>query len=612
MRQLFCFVAACCLPLFMLAQNKKYEETGTSRDSLRIYKKIHKLASKRKLTYLAYKAIFVEPTTTSKTPVEVIKATSVNKKKDPVLKYKGKIIRKIDIIRLDPFGTDINNVDLEQANIFLKAGNRLHIKTTRFALRNQFLFKTGDPLDPVSIKETERIIRQSGYIKDAKILVNPIEGVKDTVNIVVITQDQWTINGDASLGTSYARVRLTDKNFVGAGQQIENSINYNFYSTPKIEVIGSYNVPNIRKTFISAYLFYKINYLSHYEGIYFNRGFYTASTKWAGGLNLLRSYSTVKIHAGEPDVQTIPLVYNSEDVWLGRSFQIAPGKSETDRSSRFVITSRIYRFDYTHRPTREFDPSRGFRNSILYLGSVGYSNRLYYKDKNIFRFGYTEDVPQGRLFALIGGKENMELYNRWYTGLKLAVGEHLNIGYYSMGFEYGTFFRDKKVERSVMNGDLTYFTDLEQFGKWGIRQFVYSRFTYGAARDKNERININNDLYGFHSDPLTGTSKLYVNLQNVVYTPIKFIGFQFALVGFAGFGLLGDDNRPLLKSQVYQAYGLGLLVRNENLIVNTFEFSFGFYPNLAGSNDYRFNPISNYNLRFKDYFLSKPELISYY
>jgi lipoprotein-anchoring transpeptidase ErfK/SrfK len=607
------FIFCLCFSVYVKAQNKNYEDTGTSQDSLKIYKKIHRLASKRKLTYLAYKAIFVEPKTTVNTPVAVIKAKSKEQQKDPIARYKGKIIKNIELIRLDPFGTDINNIEAEQANIFLKAGNRVHIKTRRYALRSQLLFKEGDVLDPISLKETERIIRQSGYIKDAKILVNPIKGVKDTVNVVVITQDVWSINGNAAVSTSFLRVRLVDKNFVGSGQQIENSLNYNFDGNPKIDLVGSYNVPNIRKTFISGNVFYKINALSHYEGLSFNRQFYTAVTKWAGGITLFRSNSTLFYNVTEPNAQTLPLTYNSQDVWLGRSFQITPGKSDEDRSSRLVLTSRVYRFHYTERPGLDLDPLRVYHNSTLYLGSIGYSNRLYYKDKDIFRFGYTEDVPQGRLVAYIGGKENLELYTRYYSGVKFAAGEHLtNLGYIAAGAEYGTFFRENRVEKSVLNGDMTYFTDLEKYGKWAMRQFVYTRFAYGAARDKNERININNELYGFRSDPVSGTSKIVVNLQNVVYTPINFIGFQFAVVAFAGFGMLGDDNRALLKSQVYQAYGLGLLVRNENLVVNTFELSFGFYPNLAGDNDYRVNPISNYNLRFKDYFLSKPELISYY
>jgi hypothetical protein len=598
---------------FVMAQQKNYEETGTVQDSLKIYRKIHRIASKRKLTYLLYKTVFVEPDPSVKAPPTVIKEKSTAKKKDPLIKFKGKIIRNIEIIRLDPFGTDINNVTLEQANILLKAGNKLHIKTTKYALRNQFLFKTGDPLDPVAIKETERIIRQSGYIKDAKIVVNPIPGVRDTVNLTVITQDVWTINGNGSVGSTFARLRLVDKNFVGSGQQVENSINLDFYGTPLLDLVGSYSVPNIKKTFISGTVYYKINALSHYEGISFNRQFYTGVTKWAGGINILRSVSSLTFNAGSITEFSRPLTYNLEDVWLGRSFQIARGKSDEDRSSRLVLTSRVFRFDYNQRPDLSLDPMRNYRNSILYLSSIGYSNRLYYKDRNIFRFGYTEDVPQGRLVALIGGKEHMELYDRWYSGIKSAAGEHLNrFGYLSLGIEYGTYFRDKRVEKSVFNSDLTYFTDIEQFGRWGMRQFIYSRYTIGAARDKNERININNELYGFRSDPVSGTSKLLVNIQNVVYTPIRFIGFQFALVGFVGFGLLGDDNRPLFHSQLYQAYGLGLLVRNENLVVNTFELSFGFYPNLAGDKDYRINPISNYNLRFKDYYLSKPEMISYY
>lgn len=608
--QRWLILAVCVImPYCLHAQNKKNEEKDSSPDSLKIYNKIRKFAVKRKLTYWLYSAIFIEPK--PDTPVPLLKK-SRKKQVDPFIRYKGRIIRNIEFVSLDPFGTDVNNTELEQKSLFLKAGNKLHIKTTRFAVKNQVLFKKSEPLDPLALKETERLIRQRAYIRDAKVLVNPVKGEKDSVDIVVVTQDVWSITGGAAVSTSSTRLTLTDKNFVGSGQQIENSMTYNYTTLPRTDIIGSYTVPSIRKSFITGSIYYRISPLNYYEGISFSRQFYSPITKWAGGVNAMWSHATGTYTSPEAVISTFPVQYNLQDVWIGRSFQITPGKDDVHRSSRLVITSRMFRQDYTQRPGIEIDPLRFYQSSTLYLSSVGYSTRLYYKDKNIFRFGYTEDVPEGRLFALIGGVENKEVGKRWYTGVQIAAGEHINnFGYLAAGFEYGTFFREKKIEKAVVNADLTYFTDLTQFGKWSMRQFIYCRFTHGARRDFNERININTSLYGFKSDLISGTSKIFLNLQNVVYTPIRFIGFQFGFVGFAGFGMVGELGKPLFKTQVYQAYGIGFLIRNEHLVVNTFQLSIGFYPNLAGTNSYKLNPITTYDLRFKDYYLSKPDLISY-
>ncbi len=609
MQRFLIFTICVLMPCFTQAQNKKYEETGSSQDSVKIYNKIHKFALKRKITYWLYSAIFIEPK--PYTPVPLVKK-SRKKIIDPFIRYKGKIIRKIEFVTLDPFGTDVNNIDLEQKNFFIKAGNKLHVKTTRFAIRNQVLFKKGKPVDPLQLRETERLIRQSGYIRDARVLINPIKEEKDSVDVVVITQDVWSITGSAAVNTSSGNLKFRDKNFVGSGQLMENNITYNYNTNPGLDIIGSYTAPNIRKTFVSGSIYYRASALNYYEGISFTRQFYSPITKWAGGINTMWSHSIGSFTSTEGLITTFPVQYNLQDLWLGRSFQIFQGRADVQRSSRFVVTSRIYRQSYSKRPGIEMDSLRTYQPSTLYLSSVGYSTRLYYKDKNIFRFGYTEDVPEGRLFALIGGVEDKEFYSRWYTGVKMAAGEHINnFGYLAAGFEYGTFFRDKKIEKAVINSDLTYFTDLMQWGKWSMRQFIYCKFVHGARRDPNERININSDLYGFTSDPVSGTTTIFLNLQNVVYTPLRFIGFQFAFVGFAGFGMVGEKQRPLFKTQVYQAYGVGVLIRNEHLVLNTFQVSIGFYPNLAGANSYKLNPISSYNLRIKDYYLSKPELISY-
>jgi len=77
--------------------------------------------------------------------------------------------------------------------------------------------------------------------------------------------------------------------------------------------------------------------------------------------------------------------------------------------------------------------------------------------------------------------------------------------------------------------------------------------------------------------------------------------------------LVDSNSSFFLKSTVYQVYGIGLLVRNENLIINSFRFSFAFYPNEPGRAgvDFKINPFGAYDLRFNDFFLSKPGPVSY-
>ncbi len=66
-------------------------------------------------------------------------------------------------------------------------------------------------------------------------------------------------------------------------------------------------------------------------------------------------------------------------------------------------------------------------------------------------------------------------------------------------------------------------------------------------------------------------------------------------------------------NNLHEAYAVGLLIRNEHLVVNTFEISIGLYPYMPGYGNFttKLNPISSYNVMARDFVVAKPELVSY-
>jgi hypothetical protein len=90
------------------------------------------------------------------------------------------------------------------------------------------------------------------------------------------------------------------------------------------------------------------------------------------------------------------------------------------------------------------------------------------------------------------------------------------------------------------------------------------------------------------------------------------LGFRLAPVLFIGLGKIGDNFQEVLNSRLYQAFSVGLLVRNENLVFSTFELSIGIYPYLPGGKDgIRLNPVSSYQLKVSDFALPRPEVLLY-
>lgn len=247
-----------------IAQVDSVTKERTKRDSLYLYKKIEKLSKRNRWIYEAYKSVFTykspaEDTTAKK--IVIPKKTNIVRKRKTVRiidmsDYDGMIIKDIFITSLDPSGYSITDTLRKPENFAEKAANLAHIKSKRFTIRNHLLFKRGDSLDHFKVKESERIIRTSAYIHDAIIKVEPAAPSGDSVNVFIRTQDRWSISPSYNYGGPWT-IGLKDDNIFGFGQSVEQSAYTKGLSKDStIYYKGTYVVPYIRNTFITALGFY--------------------------------------------------------------------------------------------------------------------------------------------------------------------------------------------------------------------------------------------------------------------------------------------------------------------------------------------------------------------
>ena len=102
-------------------------------------------------------------------------------------------------------------------------------------------------------------------------------------------------------------------------------------------------------------------------------------------------------------------------MWLGRAFQPKSYDLGYESPGRIIVAARVIRTSY------EAKPFPFYQNASLMLGTVGYSVRRYYKDKYLFGFGRTEDIPTGSLVSFTTGYEFNEAGNRRYYGLRVST-----------------------------------------------------------------------------------------------------------------------------------------------------------------------------------------------
>jgi hypothetical protein len=200
--------------------------------------------------------------------------------------------------------------------------------------------------------------------------------------------------------------------------------------------------------------------------------------------------------------------------------------------------------------------------------------------------------------------------NRPYLGAEVSRGRNYDgFGYLSADIAYGTFFQTGDLVDGAMDLRLLYFTDLRTWGRWHFRQFFRFNAVYGFNKPSYVALDLNGpQLYGFSSEVLTGTHKELFRSETAFYAPWSWLGFKVAPVILAGFGTIGEEGDAVFSGRINSAFSVGLLVRNENLLVNTFELSVGFYPYLPDSHGagFRFNSFDSFSAGAWDFDFQEP------
>jgi hypothetical protein len=605
---LFVFLLSLCVHPLRAQQQDSLQE-----DSLKIYRRIKALANKSSITRLAYKFIFVDPAPREypKSPVTIEAKPQVIV--NPYIKYRKKIIRHINIEVYDPFGHSLTDTCCRKLNAVQRAGNSLHMTTREWVIKNRLLFKENDTINPLALSETERLMRDAVYVNDAKVFVTKTNS-NDSVDVNVIVVDKWPITVPFLLTDISASARLRNQNLFGLGQQFEQYVKVT--KPDLVQYSGYYNIANIDNTYISSLLGYQADQTQNYTYLNINRSFFSPLVKWAWGANFSNQW---KYYSYTDTIESlpkrIPVDNFNYDAWGQRAFKLSKDKSFFNQSTNLLAGMRYYSNVFFQRPGSDIDPHHSNYRTSAALGNIGFALQQYYKDRYIYRFGANEDVPEGLIVQFIYGGLKPEFSKiRYYLGGEVARAKHFKIGYFNTTLSYGVFFNEKVSNDVTGNFNISYFSNVARSGRWLFRQFFSYKVVHGENKINHETVSLSTDeLYGFQSQSLSGNTKMVFNSETVAYAPYNIAGFRFAPVMQAGMAALGDPMHPLVQSRLYQGYALGLMVRNENLLASTFQFSVGFYPFFPDDGNYKFvyNPITSFTLRVRTFSVNRPEFVSY-
>lgn len=593
-----------CLFTLLLIGN-----ASAQSDTAKVYDQLDRWASKHRAFKWLYEAVFLHASDLEPD----VEPVPQKRTRDRNERYRGRWIRHVEIVVMDPFGNDLDDTTAMATSGLQRLGNIVHAHTRPYVVRRLLLVEEGTRLDPLRVSESERILRNSPVVNDARVRVVPIRNMRDSVDVRVTVLDSWSLEVSGTIDATSVDVQVDERNLMGHGQEVVQRGRYEL-NTPAPIWSGEHRIYNIDDSFIGSRIGYSLTPEQDAFSVSLDRGFYSSLAKWAGSASAGRTWLHPPIDSSDASG---PLSLNASrddlDTWLGWSLHAGPPTAPEVQSTSFIVAGR-YAASWFSSRSPWAETQNTYADTRLALASASLSIRQYTTDKYLYRFGSTEDVAEGLLWtATSGGRWSPDQQFEPYVSLSGTRARYLRkAGYLSVGAGAGTFLPHGKVSDALVVLQARYFTPAVSAGRWRMRQFARLVFAKAISPVEPDGLNVNGQqLLGFEPTAWQGDWKLVLKLETVVYLPYRFIGFRFAPVLLVGAGTLGSEHEPLFRRPIQPAFGVGLLIRNERLLVNTFQVSIGFYPQLVpGAPDpFRWDALESFRLRNPDLAPSRPDLL---
>lgn len=541
------------------------------------------------------------------------------KSESAFLPYEGKIIRRINIQPIH-FNKTVQDTTKVVKNKLIQIGESLHTDTRKKTVRNNLFIKENQPLNPYRLADNERYLRDLNFIKDSRIYVVPLDEDSDSVDLLIMTRDVFSLGAslDPSSPTA-ANWLLQEANFLGTGLRFAYTGLYDSDRRPEFGSEYSVSQNSIQGSFIDGTIGYTNinnarslgNENENAAYLRLDRPLFMPYARWAGGVEWSRNWSDNAF--AKPDSLFARYAYSIQDYWGGVTFGESRIKQKENRNRKF-LSARILDQHFISSPTIALNEKENllYSNRVLALVQFTLFRQDFYKTKYIFGFGRTEDVPYGYSVSLTSGWEKQAGLRRPYMGGEIQKSFTQDGNIISMDAQLGGYYNNKNTEDVSVKLTAAYFSKLYDFPAYKVRHSFEVGFSKFYNRTIKNSLDINNDngIQGFRADSLFGDSRLRARLQALVFTNWKLLGFNYAFVPQFDFAFLAQRNEPIFNGQFFQGYSLGLRTRNENLIFNTVEIRGYFFPSTVESiNHFRVNITASLRIKYPTALVRAPDTI---
>jgi outer membrane protein assembly factor BamA len=472
---------------------------------------------------------------------------------DNTLLSNGAIIGKVIVQAGDVFDL----ADPKQNKGLFRLADKIHINTRIYVIRDQLLFKSGDPYNPELLQESERILRGDEYIYDAAI--HPVAYHDNQVDVLVKTRDAWTLTGLVDYshqgGQSNYSIEFSDTNFLGLGKDLSISRSIDDQRTK--------NAIKYRDPLISPYrLMLEVTASDNSDGwenaFLLHRPFFALNSHWSYGMDTDNISRTEKLYQDSEVVDN----FKQED----EEYNIFLGYSSGLRNRHVTRYTGGYSYLQNHFSALSNTVAPGFipQSRTLSYPWVGFQFLVnnYIKTTRVNHIQRTEDINLGADInfklgwssSAWGADRNLLIY----TGSASAGLRPDSSQLVLMSLSNSGRFTTGNTENLLLSADTRYF--LTQSRHWILYSALQLAAGYNLDRENQLVLDGSNGLRGYPSNFLTGNRKFLYTLEQRYYTDWNVL--QLFYVGAAAYFEAGSawyvgtdlDN----AFRVYKDFGLGL------------------------------------------------------
>lgn len=543
---------------------------------------------------------------------------------NPFKKYHGKIIRTISVVPVG-FNSNLNETESSKNNLPIKIANSLHLNTVPRVISKNLFFKEGQKLYALLVADNERFLREQPFLRDAIIQVMPAVNSSDSVDVVVLTRDVFSIGGKIDISSAKrASVELKEENLAGSGDKFSIFNLYDGERKPvygygaefiKRNIKGSFiNWENGFKTFKETFNSRKdeeLNIYSRLEKPMASR--YTATT---GALEFSYNKTNNGYVSDSLYQNDIKYQFINADFWTGYNFGHNSGKQKDseNRLRHFVAVRGFFNLFYKVPDKYRNLYNYNYADINGFLVSYSLYRQNFYRTNFIFGFGRNEDVPEGINASVIGGFINKQGIRRAYYGLEMDASRFgKKSALHSYAFKLGGYLNNKNLQDIDLLLSANQYTRLRTMNPyWYNRHYFSLSYTRQIKPYLNQPLFLQSE-YGlpyFRNGIIEGRTRTTARIESVFYNMKKLLGFRFAPFIFSDLSLLQPLNEPIKKTNGYTAFGGGVRTRNENLIFGTIELRGFIFPRVnEGIKNWKVDISTKLKFKYNSSFIRRPDFV---